>query len=212
MRFFNFKQEFDTPIRNIVFDLGGVIVNVDYLKTRDAFEKIGIGNFERIFSQFVQSNLADDFEVGAISPAEFRGGLRKMIDGVNLSDKQIDEAWNAMILDFPSERIKIFENLRTDYRIFMLSNTNKIHIDYCMKNIDFAKIANTFEKVYLSHEIHERKPNVAAYNYVLHDAGLLAAETLFIDDTLKNIDGAKEAGLQAYHLTNGETIEELFVF
>jgi putative hydrolase of the HAD superfamily len=122
----------------------------------------------------------------------------------------LDEAWNAMILDFPSDRIAILDKLYLDYRIFLLSNTNQIHIDYCMLNPNFQIIKSKFEKVYLSHEIHMRKPNVETYEFVLNDAQLQASQTLFIDDTIKNIDGAKRTGLIAYHLANGETITDLF--
>ncbi|MDR3227788.1 MAG: HAD family phosphatase [Prevotellaceae bacterium] len=204
-----FFDAFDNDIRNIIFDLGGVIINVDYHKTENAFKNLGISEFDKIFSQVRQSKIVDRLEVGDITPEKFRESLRQMC-GTSLTDEIIDNAWNAMILNFPDNRIATLEKLRQKYKIFLLSNTNKIHIDYCMSNINFEKIKSKFDKVYLSHEIHLRKPNTEIYEFVLHDARLQASQTLFIDDTLKNVEGAQLAGLNAYHLTTGETIEDIF--
>ncbi|MDR1554318.1 MAG: HAD family phosphatase [Prevotellaceae bacterium] len=204
-----FLTNFNKDIRNIIFDLGDVIINVDYHKTENAFKNLGISDFDKIFSQVRQSKIVDKLEVGDISPAEFRENLRGLC-GFDVSDIAIDKAWNAMILDLPHDRIAILDKLRLDYRIFLLSNTNKIHIDYCMNSLNFELIKSKFEKVYLSHEIHMRKPNVETYEFVLNDAQLQASQTLFIDDTIINIDGAKRAGLTTYHLTNGKTVNDLF--
>ncbi|MDR3287689.1 MAG: HAD family phosphatase [Prevotellaceae bacterium] len=205
----NFFDAFNNDIRNIIFDLGGVIINVDYHKTENAFKNLGISEFDKIFSQVQQSKIVDNFEVGNITPEQFRENLRQMC-GIFLTDEIIDKAWNAMILDFPAGRIATLEKLGQKYKIFLLSNTNKIHIDYCMSNIDFEKIKSKFDKVYLSHEIHLRKPDTQIYEFVLQDARLQASQTLFIDDTAKNVDGARLAGLNAYHLANGETVEDIF--
>lgn len=204
-------NDFKDSISNIIFDLGGVIINVDYHKTEKAFKQLGISDFEKIFSQVQQSKVVDKLEVGHISPSEFRKTLHEIISNPNISDEKIDAAWNAMILDFPKQRLEILKKLRTKYKIFLLSNTNQIHIDYCIANLDFELIKSKFDKVYLSHEIHLRKPDVEIYDYVVKDAHLQAAQTLFIDDTVKNVEGAWRAGLKAYHLTDGETIDDLFV-
>jgi putative hydrolase of the HAD superfamily len=204
-----FLDSFNNDIRNIIFDLGGVIINVDYHKTENAFKNLGIPDFDRIFSQVRQSKIVDKLETGDISPAEFRKNLRDF-SRFNISDTNIDDAWNAMILDFPHDRIAILDKLRLNYRIFLLSNTNQIHIDCCIRNLNFDMIKSNFEKVYLSHEIHMRKPDTETYRFVLNDAQLQASQTLFIDDTAINVEGAKLAGLNAYHLANGETVNNLF--
>ncbi|MDR2065141.1 MAG: HAD family phosphatase [Prevotellaceae bacterium] len=204
-----FLDSLNNDIRNIIFDLGGVIINVDYHKTENAFKNLGISDFDRIFSQVRQSKIVDKLETGNISPAEFRKNLRELCR-FNISDTGIDDAWNAMILDFPCDRIAILDKLRLNYRIFLLSNTNQIHIDYCMRNLNFGMIKSKFEKMYLSHEIHMRKPDKKTYQFVLNDAQLQASQTLFIDDTAINVEGAKLAGLNAYHLANGETVNNLF--
>jgi putative hydrolase of the HAD superfamily len=200
----------ESGISNIIFDLGGVIINVDYNKTKTAFKQLGIPDFEKIFSQIQQSKIVDKLEVGHISTIEFREHLHKLIKNPNISDAKIDAAWNAMILDFPTNRLEILEKLRAKYKIFLLSNTNQIHIDYCVANLDFELIKSKFEKVYLSHEIHLRKPDVEIYDYVIANAQLQATKTLFIDDTIKNVEGARRAGLNAYHLEADETINDLF--
>jgi putative hydrolase of the HAD superfamily len=205
----NFLNSFNADIHNIIFDLGGVIINVDYHKTENAFKSLGISDFEKVFSQVQQSKIVDKLETGNMSISEFRENLRKMCE-FDISDTRIDDAWNAMILDFPDSRIDILNKLRLNYRIFLLSNTNRIHIDYCMKNPKFEVLISKFEKVYLSHEIHKRKPDVKTYEFVLTDSQLHASQTLFIDDTVANLEGAKLAGLNVYHLTSGETVNDLF--
>jgi putative hydrolase of the HAD superfamily len=205
----NFVTGFNKNIRNIIFDLGGVILNVDYHKTENAFKNLGIVDFEKIFSQVQQSKLVDKFETGEISSAEFRTNLRKMC-GFDINDKIIDKAWNAMILDLPNSRIKLIEKLRFQYKIFLLSNTNQVHIDYCIQNFDFENLTSKFNKIYLSHEIHLRKPDTQTYEFVLNDSQIQASQTLFIDDTPKNVESAKRAGLNAYLIANGETINDLF--
>ena len=210
MKNFFLHNDFKSDIRNIIFDLGGVIINVDYFKTEKAFKQLGISDFEKIFSQVQQSKITDNLEVGRISPTEFRENLHQLINNPNICDEKINAAWNAMILDLPASRLDLLDRLRTKYKIFLLSNTNQIHIDYCIDNLNFELIKSKFDKVYLSHEIHLRKPDVEAYNYVINDAQLQASQTLFIDDTIKNVEGARRAGLNAYHLTASETINDLF--
>ena len=210
MKNFFLHNDFKSDIRNIIFDLGGVIINVDYFKTEKVFKQLGISDFEKIFSQVQQSKITDNLEVGRISPTEFRENLHQLINNPNICDEKINAAWNAMILDLPASRLDLLDRLRTKYKIFLLSNTNQIHIDYCNANLNFEQIKSKFDKVYLSHEIHLRKPDVEAYNYVINDAQLQASQTLFIDDTIKNVEGARRAGLNAYHLTAGETINDLF--
>ena len=202
--------DFKSDIHNIIFDLGGVIINVDYNKTERAFRQLGISDFETIFSKVQQSKIVDKLEVGLISPSEFRESLHKLLNNSNISDEKIDAAWNAMLLDFPKIRLDILEKLRKQYKIFLLSNTNQIHIDYCIENLDFELLKSKFDKIYLSHEIHLRKPNIEIYNYVIKDTQLQASQTLFIDDTIQNIEGALRAGLKTYHLTAGETLNDLF--
>ena len=116
-------------IKNIIFDLGGVILNIDYQLTIDAFKKLSLNNFDQFYSQFTQNDLLIAMEKGEITPQEFRIQLRKYISKP-VSDIMIDNAWNAMLLDFPPERIILLQKLKNKYRTFLLSNTNSIHLEF----------------------------------------------------------------------------------
>ena len=112
----------------IIFDLGGVILNIDYNKTIKAFKNIGILNFDLLYSQALQNNIFDSIETGKITPKDFREYLKSKSTKA-ITDQQIDQAWNAMLLDLPLERIKLIRRLRDKYPIYLFSNTNKIQLD-----------------------------------------------------------------------------------
>jgi putative hydrolase of the HAD superfamily len=200
-------------IKNIIFDLGGVVLNIDYLLSTTAFKNLGVNNFDKLYSQAQQSNLFDRLEKGNLSPQNFRDELRQLC-GLPITDKQIDQAWNAMLLDLPVERLMLLTKLKSRYRTFLLSNTNEIHYWAYINNLEeqhgVDTLAGFFEKEYLSFNIHLRKPDKEIFEYVLNDAGLNPAETLFIDDTLRHVEGAKAVGIEAILLENGTTINQLF--
>lgn len=202
-------------IKNIIFDLGGVILNIDYHLTIDAFKKLGFDNFDDVFTQAKQTGIFDNLDKGIITPQEFRDGVREL-SGKPFSDQQIDDAWNAMLLDFPVHRLEILEKVHNQYRTFLLSNTNKIHIDVynqiLLNTFGVKDLSHFFEKEYYSHEVHMRKPDAEVFSLILEENGLKAEETLFIDDTEQHVIGARKVGLIAYHLKikDGEKIEVLF--
>ena len=199
-------------IKNIIFDLGGVILDIDYNLTVKAFEKLGIPNFKAQYSKMSQSNLFDNIETGKISPEEFRNLIREVAEK-DVTDAEIDHAWNALILHLPQYRIEILKKLQDNYRLFLLSNTNKIHYDDYSEVIKrengIEGLERLFEKTYLSHEMGLRKPNPEIFNVVLNENNLVAEETLFIDDSPQHIASAKTLGIVTYHLEN-EDIGELF--
>ena len=199
-------------IKNIIFDLGGVILDIDYNLTVKAFEKLGIPNFKAQYSKMSQSNLFDNIETGKISPEEFRNLIREVAEK-DVTDAEIDHAWNALILHLPQYRIEILKKLQDNYRLFLLSNTNKIHYDDYSEVIKrengIEGLEPLFEKTYLSHEMGLRKPNPEIFNVVLNENNLVAEETLFIDDSPQRIASAKTLGIVTYHLEN-EDIGELF--
>ena len=170
-------------IKNIIFDFGGVIINIDYHLTAKAFEKLGITNFKNLFSQASQTNLFNDLEVGAIPPSEFRNELRRIIN-LDITDEHLDNAWNAMLLDYPKHRLNFLLDIRKHYRTFLLSNTNQIHKDCyyasLLKEHGINGLASLFEKLYFSHEVGLRKPDPAIYQLVLNQNNLKPEETLFI--------------------------------
>lgn len=190
-------------IRNIVFDLGGVLFNIDYHATIEAFKKLGMNDFDSFFTQALQSQLFDRLERGEVLPEGFRHELRQL-SGLLLHDDQIDQAWNAMLLDFPLHHLRLLEGAKTHYRLFLLSNTNEIHYpvfqDYMMKAIGSTGLDHFFEKTYLSHKIGMRKPELRIFEHVLNENGLAPAETLFIDDTFGHVEGARRAGIRSVWL------------
>ncbi len=201
-------------IRNIVFDLGGVLLNINYDLTIDQFKKLGVRDFDSIFNQASQVMLFDRFDKGAISPEDFRDELRR-ISGLAARDYEIDQAWNAMLLDLPARRLALLEMVRKRYRIFLLSNTNAIHYpaysEGLFKKYGFTDLEELFEKQYLSYKIGMRKPDREIFDFVLEENGLRAEETLFIDDTFQHVEGARKAGLKAHHLDTGKAeVADLF--
>lgn len=200
-------------IKNIIFDLGGVILNIDYQKTIDAFESLGISNFDQKYSQAKQSPLFDDLETGRITPDVFRESLRLYLN-TSVSDELLDQAWNALLLDFPEERLRLLGKLKKKYRTFLLSNTNAIHYsEYSsrlQKQFGIPNLSSYFEKEYYSHEIGLRKPDPEVFEFVLNSNNLSIDETLFIDDSYQHIHSASDMGIQTVWLNNGKTIIELF--
>lgn len=197
-------------IKNIIFDLGGVLLNIDYNRAIEAFFNLGISKEQLEYSQAEQNLLFDGLETGKISTEDFRDGLRQ-ISYLGLSDKEIDDAWNSLILDMPNYRIELVKKLKDKYNLYLLSNTNIIHYkDYTellKRENNLDGLESLFKKTYLSHEIGMRKPNVETFEWVCKDAGLNASETLFIDDSEQHIKGAEKAGLKAYWLHNEDVVD-----
>lgn len=199
-------------VKNIIFDLGGVIIDIDYHLASAAFKKLGIVDFDNFYSKAKQSTLFDDFEKGIISNTQFRNTLRQYLPD-EISDRQIDDAWNAMLIGIPSHRIDFLQSLAKRYRIFLLSNTNKIHIDAftSMNDEKFGKgyFESIFEKYYYSSVIGMRKPEAEIFEFVLAENKLIKEETIFVDDSIQHVEGALNTGLHAELLKVevGESIE-----
>jgi putative hydrolase of the HAD superfamily len=197
-------------IKNIIFDLGGVILNIDYQKTSQQFKQLGLCNFDQLYSQFQQNNLFDDLETGNISEFRFIKKLQESIPGA--TDDNIINAWNAMLLDLPQTRIDLLSKVKSHYNIMLLSNTNIIHfkayMDYIKSSYDLD-FNSLFNKAYYSHEIGLRKPTKECFQFVLDENNLGAHETLFLDDSIQHIEGAKSIGIHTIHHTNG-CITDLF--
>ena len=200
-------------IKNIIFDLGGVILNIDYQLTYKAFEAIGVKDFTSLYNQFKGSRLFDDLETGRTSPEEFLSAMKEHAPE-GTTTEQIIDAWNAMLLDFPARRLQLLQQLRNYYNLFLLSNTNAIHLEAFNKILErsrgISSLGTFFDRSYYSHLIGYRKPEKESYQLVLDENGLKAEETLFIDDTLPNIEGANAVGIQTIHLQAPKTIADIF--
>ena len=205
-----------TPVKNIIFDLGGVLINLNYQLTRKAFEDLGVEDFDAFYTQHKANPLFENLEVGAIEPVAFYEALREAT-GLTLSNDQLETAWNAMLLDFPIERLLWLDQIKNKYNIYLFSNTNAIH--YKAFTSIYAQTApliglNTdfnhfFKTAYYSHTLGQRKPELAAFEAVIQDAKLDPAQTLFIDDTISNIEGAQKAGLRTIFLSGGLNVQDV---
>ncbi len=200
-------------IKNLLLDMGGVILDVSYQRVIETFKSYGIENFDKVYTQAKQVEIIDLFEEGKCSVEEFREGVRKLLDKP-LSDEQIDNAWFSMILEIPRDVIQLLGILKLKYRLFLFSNTNVLHIEYLKKEFErqlgFDLFNCVFDKAFFSNEIHHRKPHPESFQYVLEQAGIEAEETLFIDDSPQHLEGASKVGLNTYWLTNGETLIDLY--
>lgn len=196
----------NSSIDNIIFDLGGVIINLDYSLTTQAFKDLGLTNFDEMYSQAAQTGLFDRFEKGLVSPSYFVNALLDYMPA-GTTPNQIVAAWNAMILEFPMENIDLLRTLKEKYRIFLLSNTNEIHIQYFNRKLSQMVFENDlipfFEKVYFSSEVNMRKPELEIFERVIKEQNLARTNTIFIDDTLQHIEGAQKAGIKTFHFQKG---------
>jgi putative hydrolase of the HAD superfamily len=203
-----------TAIKNILFDLGGVLYHIDYNLTIKAFEKLGIDNFHKHFSQQQQNNLFDRLETGRVSSEEFISEMKVLLP--KCSDKQIIDAWNALLLEIPQENIQLLEKLSKKYKLYLLSNTNSIHIErineQLYKKYNFKNLNPLFDTVFLSHEIGMRKPNTDTFEYVLDEAGINANETLFIEDSIQHIESANNVGIQTRLWESNKPLSGLFPY
>jgi glucose-1-phosphatase len=198
----------------IIFDLGGVILNIDYNLTRVAFENAGIKNFHEMYSQANADDLFMKLETGNITEETFYNEIN-IRTGLGLSDEDIKTAWNAMLLTFRENSLKFLDLLRPKYKLFLLSNTNHIHLDALSKiyhNTDREKaFKEFFDKAYYSCEIGLRKPDADIYEFVLNENRLDPATTLFVDDSAQNIEAAKALGMQTTLLHQRKYIEDLYL-
>lgn len=198
-------------IEAIIFDLGGVILNLNYELTSKAFVELGLKNFDEIYAQAAQTKLFDEIETGKISGSHFINQLLPFLPK-NTSPNKVVHAWNAMILDFPQHRLDFLLKLKEKYNIYLLSNTNEIHLDAVNRSLSKSsnlKLDDYFTEVYLSHEIKMRKPNAEIFEFVCQQNNLIPQKTLFIDDTIIHVEGAKSIGLNAQLLKNEDVIDLL---
>ena len=197
-------------IRNIIFDYGGVIVDLDFNRPHVELEKYGVVNSHEIFSQLRQRELFDELDKGKVSESDFRNAIREQT-GIPLTDEQIDLAWNSMLLGVREEKIKTLTSLISSYKTFLLSNTNFIHLKAITKHLlrtyGRVNLDSLFDKVYYSCSLGMRKPEAAIYQKVIDDNSLKPSQTLYIDDTPQHVEGAAGAGLIAVLYDPAESLD-----
>lgn len=186
------------PIKNLLFDLGGVLLDLDFNASLRAFQAFNRNRALSEVDQLLGLPLFVALETGNITPSAFRDELRELLQNPKLTDQEIDKAWCSMLLNVPSGKVKLLQKLASRFRIFLYSNTNAIHIEFFRQNFfSMHKIEweSLFSACYYSHIIKDRKPLRSGFEKVIYLAGIKANETLFIDDLSANVDAAADAGL-----------------
>ncbi|MBN2638320.1 MAG: HAD family phosphatase [Bacteroidales bacterium] len=200
-------------INSIIFDFGNVILDIDPQRTVDALREFGFQDWQRLETPEFYQEVIFPLEKGLDSPDVFRDKMRLFLQ-MNLTDEQINTAWNALLYTLTTDRIHLLERIKNHYPIFLLSNSNFIHYQEFVKdlntNFGYAQFDDLFDKAYFSFELQMIKPDRKIYDFVLNDQKLDPSKTLFIDDRADNIEGAKHAGMLAFHLNNGFQITDLF--
>ena len=201
-------------IKNIIFDYGNVIFNIDFNKVAQAWKDLGITNADEFYGHRQQDDVFNALERGQISPEAFRDRIRELTHKPDLTNEQINNAWNQIFVGIPEGNHELLLKLKDKYRTFLLSNINAIHYDYVhdylKKEFDMDDNSNLFEKTYYSHLLGKRKPDAEIFEQVLQENSLNPAETLFIDDSPQHLETAKKLGLQTYLMTAPDTIQKYF--
>ncbi|NQX37734.1 putative hydrolase of the HAD superfamily [Pedobacter steynii] len=192
-------------IKNIIFDYGNVIFEIDFKRAQTALIQLGITNIEDFFAHKSHHDIFNNFETAAISPAEFRAGIREASSNKEITDEQIDAAWNSLLIGVPANVHEVLLKVKEKYRTFLLSNNNEIHynwiVDYLKREFDMPDNSSLFERAYYSQQMFLRKPHVEIFEQVLTENKLDPEETLFIDDSPQHLVGAKQAGMQTLLMT-----------
>ncbi len=200
------------PLRNIIFDLGGVLLDIDYQRPVRAFTNLGYPNFEQMYNQSAANELFERLETGHSSNDEFLAAMAALAPAA-VTHEQITTAWNSIMLRFRPASMAFLARLRQRYNIYLLSNTNSIHFDGIQmlyrQETGGNRLEECFTKAWYSFQLGLRKPGREIYEFVLRDGNLQAAETLFIDDSAVNMEAAQALGIRTHLLLPGQTIEGL---
>ena len=202
-----------TRIKNIIFDLGGVILDIDESAVYNELGKMGF-DIQQLARSKEFMDLLSKFDIGVYTAATFRKKVKAYLGLEKMTDQKFDAIWNSMLLDIPRERMEAIEKVKKHYKIFLMSNTNEIHYDLYVRDLQlrfgYNEFDELFDKAYFSFDIHLEKPDPRFFELILDHEGLLPEETLFIDDTAKNIEAAKALGLRTYHISREELVRNLF--
>jgi len=201
-------------IKNLILDLGVVIVDLTPSHCLDIFQSYGVSNVENLLDSQHKEGIFLQFEAGKISADEFRNKLREL-SGLSLTDKQIDNAWNGFLGDIPSYKLNLLEELRKNFNLYLLSNTNSIHWEWMKEKYNDCQghsFEEYFKELYLSYQLKMIKPERNIFEYVLKDRGMRAEETFFIDDSLLNCDMANSLGITTYTPKPQEDWNHLFSY
>ena len=203
----------NTKIKNIIFDLGGVVLDIDEGIIVKELEKMDI-SVKELFHSEEFNDVMSKFDTGIYTAPTFRKKAKALLGLEKMTDQKFDSIWNAMLLDIPRERVEAIEKIKKHYKIFLMSNTNVIHYDLYVRDLQlrfgYNEFDELFNKSYFSFAEHLEKPDPRFFELILDQEGLLPEETLFIDDTAANIEVAKSLGIRTYHISREELVRNLF--
>lgn len=203
----------DLTIKNIIFDLGGVILDLSVERTLEAFSKLSGLGYVQIKKIFVSEPGFELYEKGLLTDNQFRDFIREAYQ-VSATDAQIDACWNAMLVGLPLEKIELLTKLMQSHNVILLSNTNAIHLNYINMLVHKVTGKNSldsfFHKAYYSHLMLMRKPDVEIFEYVLKENNFKPEQTLFLDDNKNNVQGAGTLGINTVHVTSPDLILTYF--
>lgn len=188
-------------IKNLIFDFGGVLIDLDRPRCIEQFKALGLNEVESLLDVCHQRGLFLQHENGLVDDVAFRDFIRSEAKQPNLTDAQIDEAWNSFLVGIPTYKLEALLELRQHYMVYLLSNTNNIHWQWAIKNafpMKSFQVEDYFEQIYLSYEMKMAKPDIEIFKTVIEDAGIRPEETLFLDDSAANCVAARQLGIQTY--------------
>lgn len=202
------------PIKNLIFDLGGVILDLSVPDTIHSFAAVSGIELPRVQELFVASEGFLQYEKGQLTDEAFRDFVRKLYS-IDATDEALDKCWNAMLLGIPVAKLDLLLKLKEQYAVYLLSNTNTIHLDYIEQRIlpaicEHSTLDPYFHRTYYSHRMGKRKPDADIFEQVLDENNLLPEDTLFLDDNRGNIDGAAALKIQTLHVTSPDIILSYF--
>ena len=200
-------------IKNIVFDLGGVIVTLERDEAVKRFKEAGLMNAEELLNAYHQKGIFLELEEGKLSKEEFYEAVRKEA-GMFISDEAINYGWMGFLKELPEDKLTMLEELKKKgYRLYLLSNTNPVIMSWAFSSefsLQGKSIDEYFDKLYLSYQIGWTKPHPEIFRYMFNDSGMVPSETLFIDDGIANVEMGDKLGMKTYLAVNGEDFSYLF--
>jgi len=203
----------DSSIKNLIFDLGGVILDLSVDDTLRSFSTLSGIEKSKVEQLYASSPGFESYEKGEISDDAFRDFVRNLYK-IDASDEELDSSWNAMLLGFPLKKLQLLETLKTKYRVYLLSNTNNIHLHYINRTLLSKSIHPSlddfFHRAFYSYKMKMRKPDEGIFNQVLEQENLLPEQTLFLDDNLSNVKGASKVGIKTVHVVTPDLIFDYF--
>jgi len=201
-------------VKTIILDLGEVIIEVDTSRTEKKMLEFGLTmpEVDILTQKMFEEGNYDKLETGEITEAQLRDITRQELQ-MNIPDHKLDEAWNEMLRPFPPEHIRLIEELKTRYSVYLLSNTNSIHYRYFNENFcncyNYSSFEELFDRTYMSYQLGMRKPDPEIFKLILDENRLDPAETLFVDDRIENILSARSLGIQCIHLIDRDLVQAL---